>query len=280
MLLLYRLGPESLYAVRETTDAAGDDAGGELRHLLSEPFETPPSEWRLGDRVRHPRPAFLVPVTPSKIIGIGRNYRAHAAELNNPMPEEPLLFLKAPSTLIGHRAPIVLPPESQRVEFEGEIALVIGRRLRRADAATAARAIFGVTCACDVTARDLQRKDATFARGKSFDTFCPLGPAIRVCTDDVEADLNDLEVTTRVNGDERQRGHVQDMEFPLLDLLVYASRMMTLEPGDLVLTGTPAGVGPLQDGDEIEVEVSGVGVLRNPVEAWRGARQGARQSEN
>ncbi len=273
-MLLYRLGPEGLYAVQDSAHIAAEGSGGELRILLSEPFETPPSEWRLGEVVRHPRPAYLVPVMPSKIIGIGRNYRAHATELNNPMPDEPLLFLKAPSTLIGHRAPIVLPPESQRVEFEGEIALVIGRRLHRADAATAARAIFGVTCACDVTARDLQRRDATFARGKSFDTFCPLGPAIRVCVEG-ETDLDDLEVVTRVNGDERQRGHVRDMEFPLLDLLVYTSRMMTLEPGDLVLTGTPAGVGPLQDGDEVEVEVSGIGVLRNPVEAWRGATQPA-----
>jgi 2-keto-4-pentenoate hydratase/2-oxohepta-3-ene-1,7-dioic acid hydratase in catechol pathway len=125
--------------------------------------------------------------------------------------------------------------------------------------------VLGVTCANDVTARDLQRKDAVFARAKSFDTFCPVGPAIRV-----GADLADLAVVTRVNGAERQRGHTRDMAFGIVDLLLYASRMMTLEPGDLLLTGTPAGVGPLADGDEVEVEIAAVGVLSNPVEAWRG----------
>src|SRR5262249_9737068 len=159
-------------------------------------------------------------------------------------------------------APIVLPPESQRVEHEGEIAVVVRERLTRADPETARAAVLGITCACDVTARDLQRKDATFARAKSFDTFCPLGPAI--C---VGADLEDLAVVTRVNGQERQRGHVKDMAWGIVDLLVYTSRMMTLEPGDVILTGTPAGVGPLLDGDTVEVEIPGLGILTNPVEA-------------
>jgi 2-keto-4-pentenoate hydratase/2-oxohepta-3-ene-1,7-dioic acid hydratase in catechol pathway len=159
---------------------------------------------------------------------------------------------------------VVLPPESQRVEFEGEIGVVLRRPLFRADREEARRAVLGVTCSCDVTARDLQRKDPTFARAKSFDTFCPVGPAILV-----EPDLEDLEVVTRVNGEERQRGHVSIMLFDIVELLVYASHMMTLEPGDLMLTGTPEGVGPLEDGDRLEVEVSGVGVLSNPVEAWR-----------
>jgi len=180
------------------------------------------------------------------------------------VPSEPVIFLKAPSSIIGPAAPIVLPPESERVEFEGEIAVIVGRRLSRADAATARASVLGVTCACDVTARDLQRRDPTFARAKSFDTFCPVGPAVYV-----GADLDDLAVTTRLNGEVRQEGHVGEMIFPIPELLAYVSRMMTLEPGDLVLTGTPAGVGPLADGDRIEVEVSGVGVLSNPVESWK-----------
>lgn len=252
-MLLYRLAPEGFYAV-----ATG---AGALRSLHSDPLETPPGEWELGrtipDGPLHP----MLPVRPSKIVGVGRNYRAHAEELNNPMPEEPLLFLKAPSSLVGTRTPVLLPPESQRVEYEGEIAVVVGRRLRRADAREARAAVLGVTAACDVTARDLQRRDATFARGKGFDTFCPLGPAILV-----DPDLEDLSVTTRINGERRQHGHVGEMAWGLVDLLVYVSRFMTLEPGDVVLTGTPSGVGALASGDRVEVEVSGVGVLENSVE--------------
>jgi 2-keto-4-pentenoate hydratase/2-oxohepta-3-ene-1,7-dioic acid hydratase in catechol pathway len=198
-------------------------------------------------------------------VGIGRNYHAHAAELGNPMPPEPLLFLKAPSSLVGPGEPVLLPPESERVEFEGEIAVVVGRRLARAGREEAAAAVLGVTCAVDVTARDLQRKDATFARGKSFDTFCPVGPALLVASAS-GPELGNLEVVTRINGEERQRGHTSQMEWGIVELLAYVSRHMTLEPGDLVLTGTPSGVGPLEEGDRIEVEVTGVGVLRNPVE--------------
>jgi 2-keto-4-pentenoate hydratase/2-oxohepta-3-ene-1,7-dioic acid hydratase in catechol pathway len=204
---------------------------------------------------------------PGKIIGIGRNYREHVKELNNPMPAEPVIFLKAPSSVIAPGEAVVLPPESQRVEHEGEIAVVIGSRIKRATAEEARAAVLGVTCANDVTARDLQRKDPCFSRAKSFDTFCPLGPAI-LTGPDLEELLEDLEVVTRVNGQERQRGHVRDMTWGIVDLLVYVSRMMTLEPGDVLLTGTPAGVGPLQDGDQVEVEVSGVGVLSNPVRAY------------
>jgi 2-keto-4-pentenoate hydratase/2-oxohepta-3-ene-1,7-dioic acid hydratase in catechol pathway len=255
-MLLYRIGPEGFYA------AADED--GEARILYSDPFETLPGGWRLGRAVDLAAAALLAPVLPGKIVGIGRSYRAHAEELGNPLPAEPLLFLKAPSAVVGPRAPVVLPPESERVEYEGEVAVVVRDRLRRASAAAAAAAILGVTCACDVTARDLQKKDATFARAKSFDTFCPLGPAILV-----GADPAGLEVRTRVNGEERQRGQVRDLAWPIPVLVAYASRMMTLEPGDVVLTGTPAGVGPLADGDLVEVEIPGVGVLANPVEGWR-----------
>lgn len=259
-MLLYRLAPEGLFAVAESGAA-------DARLLLSDPFETLPDTWRLGKAVEISGAPLLAPVRPGKIVGIGRNYVEHAKELNNPMPSEPLLFLKAPSSLVGPGAPIVLPPESERVEHEGEVAVVLRHRLSRGASREEARsAILGVTCANDVTARDLQKRDATFARGKSFDTFCPLGPAILV---GVGTDLEDLEVVTRVNGAERQRGHVRDMAYPILDLLVYTARMMTLEPGDLILTGTPAGVAPLVDGDRVEVEIGAVGVLSNPVEALR-----------
>src|SRR3954447_25413336 len=259
-MLLYRIAPEGFYAVlhAETPDT--------LRVLYSDPFETPVSDWQYGRSFPLTSAVPLIPVVPGKIVGIGRNYREHAAELNNPMPTEPLIFLKAPSSLIGPGAPIVLPPESERVEHEGEIALVMRRRLSRGATPDEARAaVLGVVCANDVTARDLQKKDAVFARSKSFDTFCPVGPAVWVG----DVDLEDLAVRTRVNGVERQRGHVREMAFPLLDLLLYSSRMMTLEPGDLLLTGTPAGVGPLLEGDQVEVEIPGVGVLSNPVAAWR-----------
>ena len=257
-MLLYRLGPEGFWA-------AGED-GESLRVLYSDPFETPAAAWEFGKEVDAAALHPLAPVAPGKIVGIGRNYRDHAAELGNEMPAEPLIFLKATSALMGPREPIVLPPESADVHFEGEVALVIGATARRASAAEAAAAIFGWSAACDVTARDLQNRDRTFARAKSFDTFCPLGPAIWV-----GADLEDLAVITRVNGAERQRGHAREMAFGIVDLLVYASRMMTLEAGDLLLTGTPAGVGPLLDGDRVEVEIPGLGVLANPVEALRGS---------
>jgi 2-keto-4-pentenoate hydratase/2-oxohepta-3-ene-1,7-dioic acid hydratase in catechol pathway len=251
-MFLYRVAPGQ-HAVSETP-------GGALRLLRSDPFRTPPDSWQLGEAPASSAP--LAPVLPGKIIGIGRNYKEHAKELNNPMPAEPLLFLKAISSLLGPGEAVVLPPESQRVEHEGEIAVVVGARLKRASADEARRAVFGITASCDVTARDLQRKDATFARAKSFDTFCPLGPAVWV-----GADPENLEVITRVNGEERQRGHTRDMTWGIVDLLVYTSRMMTLEPGDVVLTGTPAGVGPLTAGDRLEVEIPGLGVLANPVEA-------------
>ncbi len=250
----YRTGHEGFYAA--------PDEAGELRLLYSDPYETLPGGWEFGRTVDLKKEGLLPPIFPRKIVGIGRNYRAHAEELGNPMPAEPLIFLKAPTSVIGPNATILLPPESQRVEFEGEIAVVMRQRLSRGDAEQARRAILGVTCACDVTARDLQRSDATFARGKSFDTFCPIGPAVRV-----DADLDDLEVVTRVNDSERQRGHTARMQWGIVDLVVYVSRMMTLEPGDLVLTGTPAGVGALEPGDRIEVEVSGVGTLSNRVES-------------
>ncbi len=207
----------------------------------------------------------LPPVAPSKIVCVGRNYREHAAELGNPMPSEPLLFLKAPSTIVGDGEVIELPELSQRVEHEGELAVVIGRRCRRLPPDEDPLAyVLGYTCLNDVTARDLQRRDVQFTRGKSFDTFCPVGPYIVT-----GLDPTDLKVETRVNGEVRQSGRTSMMAFPVPEIIRYISHAMTLEPGDLIATGTPAGVGPLSDGDVCEVEVEGVGILRNDVRAAR-----------
>jgi 2-keto-4-pentenoate hydratase/2-oxohepta-3-ene-1,7-dioic acid hydratase in catechol pathway len=199
---------------------------------------------------------------PSKIVCVGRNYAQHAAELGNPIPAEPIIFLKPPSSLIGDGEPIVLPSLSKRVEHEGEIAIVVGKRLRAVGEEEARAAIRGITAANDVTARDLQRSDAQWTRAKGFDTFCPVGP--RVVPVD-PAELDDLRVRCRVNGETRQEGWTGDMAFPVPFLLAWISRVMTLEAGDLVLTGTPEGVGPLAPGDVVEVEVDRVGILRNPV---------------
>lgn len=204
---------------------------------------------------------FLAPVAPSKIVCVGRNYREHAAELGNKMPDEPLLFLKAPSAVIGSGDCIELPPQSKQVEHEGELGVVIGRRARKlASSEDPLNFVFGYTCVNDVTARDLQRKDVQFTRGKSFDTFCPVGPFI---VDGLDP-LN-LVVTTRVNGTVKQNGRTADMAFSVPFLIRYIADIMTLYPGDLIATGTPAGVSPMKDGDIVEVEIEGIGVLSNTV---------------
>jgi 2-keto-4-pentenoate hydratase/2-oxohepta-3-ene-1,7-dioic acid hydratase in catechol pathway len=213
-----------------------------------------------GQRISLRGASLLAPVTPSKIVCVGRNYAAHAKELGNDVPSEPLLFLKPPTSLLGPEGVIVSPPSSQRVEHEAEIGVVIGSRLKTVDESQALRGIFGITCINDVTARDLQRKDVQFTRAKSFDTFCPVGPWI-----ETETKLDELTVIGRVNGAVRQSGTVSQMVFPIARLISFISHVMTLEPGDLIATGTPEGVGPLVDGDVVEIEVSGVGVLRNRV---------------
>jgi 2-keto-4-pentenoate hydratase/2-oxohepta-3-ene-1,7-dioic acid hydratase in catechol pathway len=202
----------------------------------------------------------MMPLRPSKIIGIGRNYVAHARELGNEVPEVPILFFKPPTSLIGPGEPILLPRVSQRVEFEGEIGVVIARRIRNADADLAERSIGGYVCVNDVTCRDLQKADGQWGRAKGFDTFCPAGPRIAS-----GLDWRNLELTCRVNGVERQRAKATEMHFSIPELVSFLSRIMTLEPGDLIATGTPAGTGPLHDGDTVEVEISGVGILSNPV---------------
>lgn len=199
---------------------------------------------------------------PSKIVCIGRNYLEHARELGNEAPKEPLFFLKPSSSIVASGEAIELPPQSKQVEHEGEIGLIIGKALRRVSSKEAASGIRSIVALNDVTARDLQRSDSQWTRAKGFDTFCPIGEPGAVPND-----LSSLTVVTRVNGKERQRGSASEMLFSIPDLLAYVSNVMTLEPGDVVATGTPSGVGTLQPGDEVEVEIVGVSRVRNPVKS-------------
>ncbi len=202
----------------------------------------------------------LSPVTPSKIICVGRNYRDHAKELGNEVPVEPLLFWKPPSSLLAPGGVVRMPAQSERVDFEGELALVIGKRMSKLKSRAEWRGyIRGYTLANDVTARDLQKKDGQWTRAKGFDTFCPVGPFV---SDELDPEAG-LTLETRVNGEVRQHGSTKDFIFAIPELLAYITAAITLEPGDLVLTGTPAGVGPLQAGDRVEVALQGLGVLTN-----------------
>lgn len=227
------------------------------------PFDSPPhsikrsgASWSLSDV------KLLPPCTPSKIVCVGRNYTEHAAELGNDLPKEPLIFLKPPSSILAPGDLILLTPHSKRIDYEGELAIVIGKTCSRLKSPADANSyVLGYTCLNDVTARDLQKRDVQFTRAKGFDTFCPVGPHI-------ETRLNPVEVLveTRVNGDLRQKGRTSLMIYPVAFLVRWISHVMTLNPGDVIATGTPAGVGPLIAGDSVEVSVSGVGVLRNPVQ--------------
>ncbi len=212
---------------------------------------------------RHPvgEVRLVAPLLPTKIIAIGRNYAAHAAEFGNEPPEEPLMFLKPSSSVIGPGEGIVYPKKlSERVDFEGELAVVIGRLCRDVPAERAHEVIFGYTCANDVTARDLQKKDGQWSRAKGFDSFCPLGPWIQT-----ELDPADLAITTSVNGDLRQSARTSLLIHDIPKLIAHVSEVMTLIPGDVILTGTPEGVGPLQVGDEVSVGIEGIGTLTNRV---------------
>jgi len=204
--------------------------------------------------------ALLVPCQPTKIVCIGRNYSEHAKELGNEAPPEPIIFLKPPSALLAPFGTIVRPPISQRVDHEGELAIVIGKRAKNVRAAQWRDYVRGFACANDVTARDVQKKDVQFTRGKGFDTFAPIGPCI-----ETELDVSALSLQTRVNGEIRQNGNTRDMIFKCDFLIEFITTVMTLEPGDVILTGTPSGVGPLAAGDTVEVEIEGIGVLRNAV---------------
>tara|TARA_B100001750_G_scaffold230268_1_gene226537 strand:+ start:379 stop:1125 length:747 start_codon:yes stop_codon:yes gene_type:complete len=219
--------------------------------------------WEGGEptEVHVPSAALVAPVAPSKVLCIGRNYAAHAAELGNEVPTTPLIFLKPPSAIIGPGQPIELPPASERVEHEAELGVVLGAAVPRdATPDEAAAAIFGFTCVNDVTARDIQRAENKFTRAKGFDTFCPVGPWITT-----GLDPRDLEVRCVVSGQERQRGRTRQMIFDVPTIVAFLSTVMMLLPGDLVATGTPEGVGPLTDGDSVTVTVEGVGALTSPV---------------
>ena len=206
----------------------------------------------------------LPAASPSKIVCVGRNYAEHAKELGNEVPKEPLIFLKPPSSLIGHGDSIIYPKASQRVDFEGELGIVIGKTARNVKRANAFDHILGYTCVNDVTARDLQKKDGQWTRGKGFDTFCAVGPRLVPRKD---LNLDGLRVRTRVNGEVKQNAPLTDLIFPLDVIIEYVSAFMSLEPGDLIATGTPPGVGPLEPGSTVRIEIDGIGVLENPVQA-------------
>jgi 2-keto-4-pentenoate hydratase/2-oxohepta-3-ene-1,7-dioic acid hydratase in catechol pathway len=214
-----------------------------------------------GERVPLGEVSLLAPVIPrSKVVCVGKNYHDHAAEMGGEAPAEPLLFLKPNTSVIGPGDAIVRPPQSSRTDFEGELAVVIGRIAKNVPAASALDYVFGYTIGNDVTARDLQKSDGQWARAKGFDTFCPLGPAI-----ETDFDPSVATVQTRVNGEVRQSAPLTDMIHSVPDIIAYASAVFTLLPGDVILTGTPAGIGPFTAGDVVEIEISGLGVLRNPV---------------
>ena len=203
----------------------------------------------------------LAPIFPTKVLALGRNYVDHAAEMNNPVPERPMIFIKPNTSVIGPEAPIVVPAGSENVHFEGELVVVIGKLAKRVKAEDVDSVILGYTIGNDVTERDQQRQDGQFTRGKGYDTFCPLGPAI-------ETEFNPLEpvfVETRLNGELRQSGSIQDMVFGVAEQIEFISNIMTLLPGDVIMTGTPAGVGPMEPGDRVEVSIDGIGTLSNPV---------------
>lgn len=202
----------------------------------------------------------LPPVSPSKIIAVGLNYLNHARELKMPVPQEPIIFLKPPSAVIGHDDEILLPQQSNQVDFEAELAIIIGKQAHEIKTQKAAEYIFGYCCANDVTARDLQKKDGQWTRAKSFDTFCPLGPWV-----ETEVEPDNLSIKLRVNGEEKQNSNTKDMIFNCYELVSYISHIMTLYPQDIILTGTPPGVGSLHSGDMVEVEIEKVGLLRNKV---------------
>jgi len=225
-------------------------------------LRSPPFEGIEAGEEKYPlsEVSLLAPVYPSKIAAIGWNYEGHIREMGNPFPSEPLIFLKAPSAMIGHNATIFLPPESEHVDFEGELAIVIGRSCRRVPRDQARDVILGYTALNDVTARDLQKKDGQFSRAKSFDTFCPTGPWIQTDLDPTAA-----RVMTHVNGDLRQDDNTSTMLFDPYYLVEYVSAAMTLNAGDLIATGTPSGVGPLNPGDEVTVTIEGIGALTSVV---------------
>jgi len=245
------------FGVVEGAGAAGADPGAHLAVLAGHPF----GDLQLTGQV-HPLTAvrLLAPVLPSKVIAVAKNYAAHAEEMGAHVPAEPVIFLKPSTAVVGPGAAIALPPQSDQVEHEAELAVVIGRLCRDVPVARVPEVLLGYTCANDVTARDLQRSDGQWGRAKGFDTFCPLGPWI-----ETDLDVTDLPITCTVGAEVRQQGRTAAMVHDVPALVSWISAVMTLLPGDVILTGTPAGVGPLRDGDEVAVTVGGIGTLTNQV---------------
>jgi len=241
---------------------AGQDRYGTVEGPLVRPMTAAPWAGGLpdGKAIALADVQLLAPAEPSKVVCVGRNYRAHAKELGNEVPTTPLLFLKPPSAVVGPQEAIRIPEQSKEVHHEAELGVVMGRSLSRATPVDAKLAVFGYTCLNDVSARDIQREEKQFTRAKGFDTFCPVGPFVETALDPMDAS-----VVCRVNAAERQRGHTRDMVFDPFALIAFISQVMTLWPGDVIATGTPEGVGAIQRGDWVEVEISGIGVLRNPV---------------
>ncbi len=259
LILRLQFAPVKIYRFLHAGNPAIGVAGGGriIRYSGSDALNlgTPTS-----DSIPLADAALLAPVDPPKIVAVGRNYADHAKELGNDAPSEPVIFLKPPTAVLQPGGTIILPPQSQHVDFEGELAIVIGKTARNVSAADWRSVVLGFTCANDVTARDLQKKDVQFTRGKSFDTFCPLGPCI-----ETDLDPAALSLRTRVNGETKQDSTTGDMIFNCAVIVEFITAVMTLQPGDVILTGTPAGVGPLASGDQVEVEIEGIGLLRNVV---------------
>jgi 2-keto-4-pentenoate hydratase/2-oxohepta-3-ene-1,7-dioic acid hydratase in catechol pathway len=257
--------PNQTPAFATVTDRNGELFATELIPNPLAPYEPEPSDnftpVSIAELEREHR--LLAPVAPSKIVCVGRNYRDHAAELGNEVPTEPLLFLKPPSSLLASGATVERPTISNRVDFEGELAIIIGKQARKLDAGTdVAPYIHGYTCLNDVTARDIQKSDPQWTRGKGYDTFCPTGPIV---SNEIDPIANNISLITRLNGEVKQRGETRDLIFTIPHLIHYISQCMTLEPGDLIATGTPAGVAPMQSGDVVEVEIPGLATLRNSI---------------
>ena len=253
--------PDGVAFVTVTASQGESGAGAIAREIADHPFGTPTytgRSWPLADT------RLLAPILPSKIVALGRNYADHAAELGNTLPASPMIFMKPSTSVIGPDVAIALPASSERVDYEGELAVVIGRPCRDVRAENAASVILGYTVANDVTARDQQRADVQFTRAKGYDTFCPLGPWI-----ETELDPSDLALHTELDGVTVQDGRTSDMVFTVAEIVEFVSGIMTLLPGDVLLTGTPAGVGPMQVGQSVSVTVEGIGTLTNPVAARR-----------
>jgi 2-keto-4-pentenoate hydratase/2-oxohepta-3-ene-1,7-dioic acid hydratase in catechol pathway len=249
------------FSLNLQTEATATDASAEVQYGTLQDSTVMDQD---GGRHALDNIRLLPPCFPSKIVCVGRNYADHAKELGNEVPAEPMIFLKPPSSLIAHGDSIVYPSISHRVDYEGEIGLIVGKRARHVKAADAWDYILGLTCINDVTARDLQKKDGQWTRGKGFDTFCAVGPWM-VPKDEV--DFSTTGVRTVLDGEVKQEGYVRDFIFSVNAIIEFVSRFMTLEPGDLIATGTPAGVGPMNVGSRVSVEVFGVGLLENPVVA-------------